>query len=255
MNHMPRLIAVLGEYNPSYGPHLATDAAIEHSKTSLSADVAAEWISTQAIKEKRLSGYSGLWIAPGSPYKNLENTLCAIRYAREQRIPCLGTCGGFQHMLLEYARNVLSLKDTGHAEYDPYSSNLFISQLACSLEGREMRLNLVPGSQVAGIYGSTSAQEHYYCNFGVNPDYVPLLKQGPLNISGSDAEGEVRVVEYPGHLFFIGTLFVPQQRSTSQKPHPLVTAFMKAVLESTDAGARNMTDFSNSTIHSIVRRS
>ncbi len=252
---MPRLIAILGEYDSSYGPHQATDAAIEHSKTSLSVDVAAEWISTQAIDEKRLSGYSGLWIAPGSPYKSLENTLRAIQYAREHRIPCLGTCGGFQHMLLEYARNVLGLKGASHAEYDPYSSNLFISKLACSLAGREMTLTLVPGSQVADIYGATSAQEHYYCNFGVNPDYVPLLKRGPLRVSGSDAEGEVRVVEHSDHPFFIGTLFVPQQRSTSQRAHHLVTAFMKAVLECTDAGARNMTDSSNSTIHSIVRRS
>lgn len=229
---MPRFIAVLGEYTPSYRPHQATDAAIEHSKTFLGAtDIATEWISTQALDEKRLSDYSGLWIAPGSPYKSLEKTLRAIQYAREHRIPCLGTCGGFQHMLLEYARTALGLKDASHAEYDPYASNLFISQLACSLVGREMALNLVPGSQVAGIYGAISAREHYYCNFGVNPDYVPLLKQGPLRISGSDAEGEVRVVEYRDHPFFIGTLFVPQLRSTREQPHPLVTAFLKAVLE------------------------
>ncbi len=232
---MPRLIAVLGEYNPSYEPHQATDAAIEHSKTLLGADIDAEWISTQVIDEKHLSDYSGLWIAPGSPYKNLEKTLCAIQYAREYQIPCLGTCGGFQHMLLEYARNVLGVKDASHAEYDPYASNLFISELPCSLVGREMRLNLVAGSQVAGIYSATSTREHYYCNFGVNPDYVPLLKQGPLRVSGSDAEGEVRVVEHPGHPFFIGTLFVPQQRSTPERPHPLVTAFLRAVLERADA--------------------
>lgn len=232
---MPRFIAVLGECTPSYRPHQATDAAIEHSKTFLGAtDIATEWISTQALDEKRLSDYSGLWIAPGSPYKSLEKTLRAIQYAREHRIPCLGTCGGFQHMLLEYARNALGLKDASHAEYDPYASNLFISQLACSLVGREMALNLVPGSQVAGIYGTISAREHYYCNFGVNPDYVSLLTQGSLTVSGSDAEGEVRVVEYPSHAFFIGTLFVPQLRSTREQPHPLITAFMKAVLERVD---------------------
>lgn len=234
---MPRLIAVLGEYTPSYGPHQATDAAIEHSKALLGADIGVEWIATQTIDERGLTAYSGLWIAPGSPYKSLEKTLRAIRYAREHRVPCLGTCGGFQHMLLEYARNVLGFNDANHAEYDPSASNLFISQLACSLAGREMILTLKPGSQVAGLYGTTLAQEQYYCNFGVNPEYVPLLKQGPLTISGSDAEGEVRVVEYPGHPFFIGTLFVPQQRSTPGRPHPLVTAFLKAALERVDVPA------------------
>ena len=227
---MRRLIVVLGEYTPSYGPHQATDAAIEHSRDLLKADIDAEWISTQVLDERRLSNYSGFWIAPGSPYQSLEKTLCTIQYAREHHIPCLGTCGGFQHMLLEYARNVLGSKDANHAEYDPYASNLFISQLSCSLVGRKMTLSLVPGSQVAGIYGTTSVQEHYYCNFGVNPDYVPLLKQGPLKVSGSDAEGEVRVVECPDHPFFIGTLFVPQQRSTREQPHPLVTAFLRASL-------------------------
>lgn len=115
---MQRLIAVLGEYTPSYEPHRATNAAIEHSNVVLGAtDIAADWISTQAIDERRLRDYSGLWIAPGSPYKSLEKTLRAIRYAREHRAPCLGTCGGVQHLLLEYVRNVLG---------DPYASILFI---------------------------------------------------------------------------------------------------------------------------------
>ena len=160
----------------------------------------------------------------------MELTLWAIRYARENKVPCLGTCGGFQHMVIEYARNVLGFKDAQHAEYDPYATNLFISQLACSLAGREMQLNFVPESQVAAIYGGLSATEHYYCNFGVNPDYIDELKQGPLNISGSDAEGEIRVIEQPDHPFFIGTLFVPQTRSTAEKPHPLVTAFLAAIV-------------------------
>src|SRR2546430_5445771 len=158
----------------------------------------------------------------------MDKTLWAIRYARENRVPCLGTCGGFQHIIIEYARNVLGFKDAQHAEYDPYASNLFISQLACSLLGREMELLFSPGSQVAAVYDANSATEQYYCNFGVNPDHVSYLKSGPLKITGSDSEGEVRVVELPGHPFFMGTLFVPQTRSTPEQPHPLVTAFLKA---------------------------
>ena len=79
----------------------------------------------------------------------MERTLAAIRYAREQGVPCFGTCGGFQHMLIEYARNVLGFQDAQHAEYDPYASNLFITQLACSLAGRTMQLRFTPGSRVA----------------------------------------------------------------------------------------------------------
>lgn len=227
---MRKSIALLGEYTPTFPPHVSTDAAIEHTRNFLGIDIAAEWVSTEDIDHNLFDRYSGIWAAPGSPYKSMEKTLWAIRYARENKIPCLGTCGGFQHIVIEYARNVLGFKEAQHAEYDPYASSLFISQLACSLAGREMQLSFVPESQVNVIYGSLSAKERYYCNFGVNPDCIPLLKQGPMIISGSDAEGEVRVIEYPNHPFFIGTLFVPQERSTPEQPHPLITAFLAAVV-------------------------
>jgi len=159
----------------------------------------------------------------------MNQTLWAIRQARENGVPCLGTCGGFQHIILEYARNVLGFADAQHAEYDPYASRLFISRLACSLVGREMELRLQPDSQVARLYGMVQTRECYYCNFGVAPEAVELIKAGPLSVVGSDAEGEVRVIELPGHPFFIGTLFVPQTLSTPEKPHPLVTAFLESV--------------------------
>lgn len=170
----------------------------------------------------------GLWMAPGSPYRSVAGALTAIRFAREGTIPLLATCGGFQHVILEYARNVLGFDDAQHAEYDPYASRLFISELSCSLVGRIMRLTLKTGSQVAALYGSTTASEQYYCNFGVNPAHVSALAAGPLAIVGADAEGEVRVVEWPGHPFFIGTLFVPQLSSVRSKPHPLVNGFLRA---------------------------
>jgi CTP synthase (UTP-ammonia lyase) len=226
---MKKSLALLGEYSPTFPPHTATSAAIEHSRALLGSDIAGEWVSTESIDQSLFSHYAGIWVAPVSPYKNMDKTLWAIRHAREHGIPCFGTCGGFQHMVIEYARHVLGFHDAQHAEYDPSASRLFIAQLACSLAGREMRLQFTAGSQVAGIYGALAATEQYYCNFGVNPACIPLLKSGPLQVTGADSEGEVRVIELPGHPFFIGTLFVPQTRSTPQCPHPLVTAFLRAV--------------------------
>lgn len=189
------------------------------------------WISTEAIDDSLFEHFSGIWVAPGSPYKDMNKTLWAIRHARENGVPCFGTCGGFQHIVLEYARNVLGFPDAQHAEYDPYASRLFISRLACSLVGREMELRFEPHSQVARIYGATHARERYYCNFGVAPEAVGLLAQGPLRVVGSDEEGAVRVLELPGHPFFIGTLFVPQTLSTPEHPHPLIAAFLMAVTQ------------------------
>src|SRR5678815_3762937 len=114
----------------------------QHSSAILSTANSGEWVSTQDIDEALFSRYSGLWVTPGSPYKNLGRTLWALEHARKNSVPCFGTCGGFQHMVLEYARNVLHYRDAQHAEYDPYASTLFISRLACSLAGREMELRL-----------------------------------------------------------------------------------------------------------------
>jgi CTP synthase (UTP-ammonia lyase) len=220
-------VAIIGEFDPEFEPHAATNAAIAHSSAALGLQLDSAWVSTADIEESVFRRHHALWVAPGSPYKDLARTLWAIRHAREQGIPCFGTCGGFQHIILEYARNVLGFWDAQHAEYDPYASDLFVSRLACSLVGSEMAVQFAPASLVARCYGTDRAVEQYYCNFGVHPDRVRVLGSGPLQIVGTDAEGEVRAVELPGHPFFVGTLYVPQARSLAGAPHPLVNAFLR----------------------------
>jgi CTP synthase (UTP-ammonia lyase) len=219
-------IALLGEFSPTFRPHLATNEAIQHCVAAFGLSVTTDWISTRDIEAGLFERCGAIWIAPGSPYKDLERTLWAIRYAREHKVPCFGTCGGFQHIILEYARNVLGFKDAHHAEYDPYASDLFVTELECSLAGQEMRVALVPGSRAAEAYGALTVTEEYYCNFGMNPSRVPLFQNSVLKITGSDPEGEIRVVELPDHPFFLATLFVPQARSTRDNPHPLVRRFL-----------------------------
>ena len=227
-------IAVVGDFNSGNRSHIATDDAISHCSAALRLQIEHGWIGTEELARpdgtKQLADFSGLWIAPGSPCKNMEGALLAIRTARERRIPLLGTCGGFQHIILEYARDVLGFADAQHEETAPDSSRLFISRLVCSLVGRSMTITLQPGSRVARTYGRTTVQEQYRCNFGVNPDYVDSLRSGALRIVGADDEGVVRVVELVHHPFFVGTLFVPQHSSTPSAPHPLVSGFIKACL-------------------------
>ena len=223
-------LSIIGDYNPKSETHVATNKAILHSKNLLQCDLDSFWIDTHDITKDNFDQFNGFWIAPGGPYNNMENVINVIQYARENNIPSLGTCGGFQHMLIEYARNILGFKNAQHEEYNQNSSELFITKLSCSLKGREMELNLVPGSKTALLYGKDQVIEKYFCNFGVNPDYLSIIKNGPINIVGSDSEGVVRVLEYPNHDFFIGTLYVPQIRSTKSIPHPLVTGFIKAII-------------------------
>lgn len=226
-------VAIIGEYDADSAPHRATNAALEHAAATRQVRFEAEWLSTEGLDtsegQARLRNRSGIWIAPGSPYKSMAGALAAIRLARDEQVPLLATCGGFQHVILEYARNVLGFEDAQHAEYDPYASRLVVSKLTCSLVGRALAISLRPESRVAGCYGRTSVEEQYYCNFGVNPEYVALFENGPLRTVGSDLEGAVRVVELTGHPFFVGTLYLPQLRSTVEHPHPLVVSFISAV--------------------------
>lgn len=230
----PKPIAIVADFNPTNETHTATNAALAHCSTALGSTVPYHWIGTDELGPssvaEKLGDFGGIWIGPASPYKNMDGALSAIRLGREKRIPLLGTCGGFQHIILEYARNVLDVADAEHEETAPEASKLFISRLVCSLKGRRMTITLQPDSLVARAYGQSQVQEGYYCNFGLNPEYVEVLRSSNLRIVGSDAEGEVRVVELPGHPFFAGTLFLPQLNSTASAPHPLVLSFVKAAL-------------------------
>jgi CTP synthase (UTP-ammonia lyase) len=223
-------VALVGEFTPSFPPHAKTDEAIEQMQSLLGFRISAEWISTSALEtavEPALKGFDALWIAPGSPYKSLIGALNAISYAREHDVPLLATCGGCQHVVIEYARNVLGFEDAAHAEYDPYASNLFITPLSCSLVGQTMQVQIEPGSRVEAIYGSRSAFEQYYCNFGLNPEVQQSLHDAGLRIVGRDANGEARILTLPKHRFFVATLFVPQLTSTPDHPHPVIRAFFK----------------------------
>ena len=222
-------IGIIGEYDESFAPHPATNAAIEHSCAALDIQVGFDWVSTADLDESFFNRFQGLWVAPGSPYKDMAKTLEVIRFAREHRVPAFGTCGGFQHLVIEYARNVLGITDAHHAEYDPYASCLFVTELECSLAGREMKVHLSAGSMASEIYGAGEAVERYYCNFAINRDFLDVFESGPLNVTGFDSEGEARIVELPGHPFFLGTLFVPQAQSSPAQPHPLVNGFIQSI--------------------------
>jgi CTP synthase (UTP-ammonia lyase) len=226
-------LAIIGDYNDSFRPHKATSEAILHSVNKSGLDLKSEWVSTDSIEgrfDTIISTYDGFWIAPGSPYKSMRGALQLIRYAREHNIPTLGTCGGFQHMVIEFARNVLNITDAEHAEYDPYASKLVINPLSCSLAGQTLEIELTnQTSKTFQIFGSGRIDEKYYCNFGLNPDYQGLLDQAGFAITGTDKLKEARILELAGHQFFIATLFVPQDNSTEDKPHPLITAFLKTI--------------------------
>lgn len=217
-------IAIIGEYNPGNVTHTATDSALAR----LGAE--ARWIPTPEAEagSSVLAGYDGLMISPGGPYLSMDGALTAIRYARENDVPLLGTCAGFQHILVEYARDVLGIAGAAHAEVDPEAAELICVPLTCSLVGQEHVVLIEPETFAARLYQSAQSVEPFYCNFGLNPAYRKPLERAGLRFSGFDEDGEPRILELPGHRFFVGTLFVPQAARNPAAPHPVLTAFLAA---------------------------
>jgi CTP synthase (UTP-ammonia lyase) len=103
-----------------------------------------------------------------------------------------------------------------------------VNPLACSLVGEAQRVLLAPNTLAARLYASMEATEHYFCNYGVNPDYRLRLEANGLRVSGMGEGDEIRIVELAGHPFFVATLFLPQARSTSSRPHPLLVGYAAA---------------------------
>jgi len=223
-------IGVIGEYDPGNETHVATDDALGHSALRLGTQVDVEWVSSEDVGDAGdgLGAFEGLLIAPGSPYRSQDGALAAITHARTVGVPLLGTCGGFQHLVIEFARHVAGIAGAEHGESHPDAPTLMVSPLTCSLVGEKMSVEVRAGTRAGDAYPEASVTEHYYCRFGLNPAYVDDLVGAGLVVSGTDQDGEVRIVELAGHPFFVGTLFVPQARSTIVHPHPLVTAFVAA---------------------------
>ena len=230
------LVGRIGDHDPGKPTHAATEEALEHAAGALEIPVDSRWLSTDHLVERAdamLGGFDALVCAPGSPYKSLAGALEAIRFARERAVPFIGTCGGFQHTVIEYARNVLGFAGAGHAEYAAYDiRDTFISALSCSPFGRRMKVALEAGSKVQGFYGSTEVEEEYRCNYGLDPDRRSLIERGGLRVVGVDGDDEARVLELPDHPFYVATLFVPQISSSQESPHPLIVSLLRSAIDS-----------------------
>ncbi|HUI82899.1 MAG TPA: hypothetical protein VL240_01680 [Candidatus Binatia bacterium] len=219
-------IALIGDYNPNVIAHQAIPGALALAANG--ANVQPVWLATEAVPDAALDSYSGFWCVPASPYRSMEGALLAIRFARERNRPFLGTCGGCQHALVEYARNVLKISGAGHLECDPATSEPVITSLACALIEQSEVLRTVAGTRFHQIYGADEIRETYHCSYGVNPDYLPRLVQGGWRIGVSGSNGEARGLELPAHPFFFATLFQPERSALGGNIHPLIRAFVAA---------------------------
>lgn len=225
-------IALVGDYDPSVPAHQAISLALQLAAHHHRAAVEGVWVHTEQIHdaESTLAGYDGVWCVPASPYRDMQGALEAIRVARERAVPFLGTCGGFQHALIEYARNVQGRVEADHAETNPAASLPLIVPLTCSLVEREGEVVLAEGSLLYRSYGMPRISEGYRCSYGPNPKYAQELFSGPLRATAHDLDGEVRGAELLGHRFFAGVLFQPERKSLKGELSPLIRDFVGATV-------------------------
>ncbi len=223
-------IAILGDFNPAYSTHHALNNSIRQIQKLFNQELQFDWISTDILNSKTAFNnlYCGLWIAPGSPYKDIKNVLSTITYARENNIPNFGNCGGFQYMIIEFAKNVCGITHADHEETNPNSPDLVISKLTCSLIEQEEELTIIETSSILfNIIKKNKLLGKYFCNYGINNKYIEILSSNGLKFTACSVNGEMRAFELANHPFFLGTLFQPALSSTLEEPNPLILAFIK----------------------------
>jgi len=221
-------IGLIGDYNESVTAHKAIPIVIELAAQNSSKNVQIEWINSEEIPRFDLEKLAGIWCVPASPYKNMENVLQAITFARKKDLPFLGTCGGYQHAALEFARNSLRYPNAENGEVNPEASMPLISALACNLVEVSDQIYLKPNSKIAGIYNKTTVSEEYRCGYGVNREYLHIYEGSEMKFTGFDADGDPRALEIRSNKFFIGTAFQPERSGLKNLSHPIVHAFLEA---------------------------
>ncbi len=203
----------------------------------------SEYLDKDNVEEK-LSSMDGILVAPGFGERGLEGKIVAIRYARENNLPFFGICLGMQMCVVEFARNVLGLKDAASTEVNPQTTtpviDLMEDQKSTTIKGGTMRLGayecvLDENSLAYKIYGSRTISERHRHRYEFNNDYLSAIEAAGMKATGKNPETSlVEIVEIPTHPFFIGVQFHPELKSTPEHPQPIFVSFVKAALEHRD---------------------
>jgi CTP synthase len=200
-------------------------------------NVHSEFITDDNVAEK-LAGLDGLLVAPGFGHRGVEGKIVAVKYARENGLPFFGICLGMQMAVIEFARNVLGLKEAHSTEMNPETKDpvidLMEEQKKVTAKGGTMRLGAYPcetkeGSLAQRIYGSGMISERHRHRWEFNNNYLEQFEKAGMIASGKNpGTGLVEIVELPNHPFFIGVQYHPELKSTVESPQPIFVHFIKA---------------------------
>ncbi|MCB0477834.1 MAG: CTP synthase [Crocinitomicaceae bacterium] len=237
-------IALVGKYVELKDSYKSITEAFIHAGAVLECKVNLNWIHSESLTEEnveaKLGGHHGVLVAPGFGTRGIKGKITAVKYVRENKIPFFGICLGMQVAVIEFARNVIGLKDAHTVEISPECENPVISmreeQKKITDMGGTMRLgsyacNLISDSKVYQAYNREMIKERHRHRYEFNSEYLTQFEDHGMKAKGKNPEtGLVEVVEIEDHPWFVGVQFHPEYKSTVANPHPLFVGFVKAVL-------------------------
>jgi CTP synthase len=238
-------IGLVGKYVELKDSYKSISEALIHAGVTNKTKVNVRWIHSEKVTkenlDENLSGLDGILVAPGFGSRGISGKIEAVRYARENKVPFLGICLGMQCAVIEFARNVMGLKEAHTTEIvdgckDPVI-DIMAEQKEISEMGGTMRLGayqcqLTPGSYVSEAYQTDKISERHRHRYEFNNSYLEQFENNGMKATGKNPEtGLVEVVEIEDHPWFVGAQFHPEYKSTVAKPHPLFTAFIGAALK------------------------
>ncbi len=237
-------IAIVGKYVRLEDSYLSVVESIKHAayKNATKAEIKfidCETITSKNVKEK-LKGINGIIVPGGFGGRGIEGKIQTIKYARENNIPFLGICLGMQMAVVEFARDVLDIKDANSLEFDEKTKNPVIhimeSQKNITKKGGTMRLGAYPcklkkSSLASKLYKTEEISERHRHRYEFNNEYKTAMEEKGMNFSGTSPDGSlVEIIELKNHPYFIASQFHPELKSRPDKPQPLFVGLLKAAI-------------------------
>lgn len=235
-------VAIVGKYVKLEDSYLSVVESIKHAayENGVKADIKfidCETVTNRNAKEK-LQGIDGIIVPGGFGGRGIEGKIQTVKYARENNIPFLGICLGMQMAVVEFARDVLNIKDANSLEFDEKTKNPVIhimeSQKNITKKGGTMRLGAYPcilkkSSLASKLYKTEEISERHRHRYEFNNEYRKEMEDNGMTISGTSPDGElVEIIEIKNHPYFIASQFHPELKSRPDKPHPLFVGLLKA---------------------------
>ena len=238
-------IGLIGKYVELKDSYISIAESLIHAGAHKQTKIHLQWIHSSKLENNNsieiLNDLDGILVAPGFGERGIEGKINAVKFARLNNIPFLGICLGMQCAVVEFARNVLSLKNANSTEINPDTDHPVISMMEEQKKlknmGGTMRLgaykcDIKKGSLLEKVYNNQEAFERHRHRFEFNNQYLEQFEENGLSFSGKNSKNQLmETIELKNHPWFIGVQYHPEYKSTVEKPHPLFMGFVDAVIK------------------------